>query len=84
MKIDKSFSKQGFYSNEVKEKLNKRIESQFTNLFSNKIHNAEGTIELKRNELQKIKKFLLISVIRSMGSEEFMKKEKEYCFKRVW
>ena len=49
VRIDKSFSEQGFYSSEIEEKLNKRIESQFANLFSNKILNAEGTIELKRD-----------------------------------
>lgn len=43
VKIDKTFSEQNFYSSEVEEKLNKRIESQFGNLFSNKILNAEGT-----------------------------------------
>lgn len=78
IKIDKSFSEKGFYTDEVEDKLNKRIESQFGNLFSNKLLNAEGTIELKRDELQLIKKFLLISVIRSMGSEELMQKEKRY------
>lgn len=78
IKIDKSFSEKGFYTDEVEDKLNKRIESQFGNLFSNKLLNAEGKIELKRDELQLIKKFLLISVIRSMGNEEFMQKEKRY------
>lgn len=78
VKIDKSFSQLGFYSNEVEEKLNKRIESQFGNLLSNKLLKAEGTIKLKRDELFLIKKFLLISIIRSMGSEEFMKTEKNY------
>ena len=78
VKIDKTFSEQNFYSSEVEEKLNKRIESQFGNLFSNKILNAEGTIELKREELNLIKKFLLISTIRSMGNEEFMQTERKF------
>ena len=60
LKIDKSFFEQDFYSNEVEEKLNKRIESQFGNLLSNKLLNAEGTIELKRDEVCLIKKFLLV------------------------
>lgn len=77
IKIDKSFSEKGFYTDEVEDKLNKRIESQFGNLFSNKLQNAEGTIELKRDEVQLIKKFLLISVIRSMGNEEFMQNERK-------
>ena len=75
IKIDKAFSEQGFYSDEVEKKLNERIESQFSNLLLNRILNAENKIELKRKELQLIKKFLLISVIRSIGSEEFMQIE---------
>lgn len=78
IKIEKAFSEKGFYSDEVEDKLNKRIESQFGNLFSNKLLNAEDIIELKRDELELIKKFLLISVIRSMGNEEFLQKEKLY------
>lgn len=78
IRIDKAFFKKDFYTNEVEEKLNKKIESQFGNLFSNKLLNAKDKIELKRNELQLIKKFLLISVIRSIGNEEFMQKEKEF------
>lgn len=86
IKIDKSFSEKGFYTDEVEDKLNKRIESQFGNLFSNKLQNAEGTIELKRDEVQLIKKFLLISVIRSMGNEEFMQNERKYYdnLKEYW
>ena len=78
IKIEKAFSEKGFYSEEVEDKLNKRIESQFGNLFSNKLLNTEDIIELKRDELELIKKFLLISVIRSMGNEEFLQKEKLY------
>ena len=86
IKIDKSFSEQDFYSDEVEKKLNNRIESQFGNLFSNKLLNAEGTIELKREELYLIKKFLLISTIRSMGNEEFMQLERKYYdnLKEYW
>lgn len=78
IKIDKSFSEKDFYSDEVEEKLNKRIESQFGNLFSNKLLNAEDTIELKREELYLIKKFLLISTIRSIGNEEFLQTERKF------
>ena len=78
IKIEKAFSEKGFYSEEVEDKLNKRIESQFGNLFSNKLLEAEGIIELKRDELELIKKFLLISVIRSMGNESFLQVEKRY------
>jgi len=76
--IKKIFSKKGFYSDEVEEKLNKRIESQFGNLFSNKLEKLDDKIELSREELRLVKKFLLISVIRSMGSENLLQKEKRY------
>ena len=76
--IDKLFSEKGFYTSEIEDKLNKRIESQFGNLFANKLMKCEETVELSRDELYLIKKFLLISVIRSLGNEEFMQKEKHF------
>lgn len=76
--IDKLFSEKGFYTSEIEDKLNKRIESQFGNLFANKLMKCEMTVELSRDELYLIKKFLLISIIRSLGNEEFMQKEKHF------
>lgn len=35
--VDKVFSERGFYTEEVEDKLNRRIESQFGNLFANKL-----------------------------------------------
>ena len=78
VKLEKSFSEEGFYSCEIEDKLNKKIESQFGNLFSNKLLKANDKIELKRDELLLIKKFLLISIIRSMGSEELTRYEANY------
>lgn len=78
VKIDKAFSEKGFYSNDIEEKLNKRIESQFGNIFNNKLATAVEKIELTRDELYLVKKFLLISVIRSFGNEEFMQNEKHF------
>lgn len=78
VKLEKSFSEENFYSSEIEDKLNKKIESQFGSLFSNMLLNAKDKIELKRNELLLIKKFLLVSVIRSMGSEELTNKESKY------
>lgn len=78
IKIDRAFSEQNFYTNEVEEKLNKKIESQFGNLFSNKLCKAIDKLELKRDELYLIKKFLLISIIRSLGSEDFLQQEQKF------
>lgn len=78
VKLTKSYSELGFYSPEVEEKLNRRIESQFGNLFNNKLYNTSNKIELTRDELRLVKKFLLISVIRSYGNENFLQNEKIY------
>jgi len=81
VKLTKSYSQLNFYSNEIEEKLNKKIESQFGNLFNNKLYNANDKIELSRDELKLVIKFLLISVIRSSQSETFMQEERMYYSK---
>ena len=78
VKPEQAFCEKGFYTDEVEEKLNRRIESQFGSLFSNKLNKAESRLELSREELRLTKKFLLISVIRSVGNEELMQKERHY------
>ena len=78
VKIECAFCEYDFYSEEIEKQLNRRIESQFGNLFNNKLNRCESTIELSRVELYLIKKFLLVSVIRSQGNEEFMAVERKY------
>lgn len=78
VKIDKIFSEKGFYTLDIEDKLNKKIESQFGNLFANKLIKCDEKIILTRDELRLIKKFLLISVIRSYGNEEFLQKERRF------
>lgn len=78
VKHEHTFCEKGFYSGEIEDKLNRQIESQFASLFSNKLNKEEFQLELSRNELRLIKKFLLISVIRSVGNEQLMQKEKRY------
>ena len=78
VKIDKAFSQVGFYDDETEKNLNEKIESQFGSLFANKLNLCESTIELNRTELKQIKKFLLISVIRSLGSEQFLQVERKF------
>lgn len=78
VKLERAYAKKGFYSDEVEEKLNLKLESQFARLLSNKILKSEAVIELSRSELRLVKKFLLVSVIRSMGNEQFLQKEKRY------
>lgn len=76
VKPDKAYAEKGFYSDEIEDKLNLKLELHFSQLLVHKILKSENAIELSRAELKLVKKFLLVSVIRSMGNEEFMKKEK--------
>ena len=76
--LERAFCKRGFYSSEVEKQLNHQVESQFCKLFNDRIDKAEKTLELSREELRLIKKFLLISVLRSAGSEYFLQKERKY------
>ncbi len=78
IKPEKAFVKKGFYSDEVEDKLNKRIEANFSMLLSEKILKRNDVIELTRDELKLVKKYLLVSVIRSMGAEKILQKEKSF------
>jgi len=74
---EKLFSGNNIYSDEVEKALNQKVESSFAGLLR-KILAAETKIELLRDEMYLTKKFLLISIIRSVGSEELMQVEKQY------
>ena len=78
IRTDKAYAQEDFYDDETEKKLNLRIESQFGSLLANKLLKAKDKIELSRDELYLIKKFLLISVIRSVGNEKFMQVEKKF------
>lgn len=66
------------YDRETEKKLNEKIESQFGNLLSNVILKADKEISLTRPQLLLIKKFLLISVLRTIQNELFLQKEKQF------
>lgn len=74
----KAYYKKGFYDDNTEDKFNSRLESQFSTLLNNKILKCESTIEFSRDELLLVKKFLLISIIRSVDSESLMQKEKTF------
>lgn len=78
VKLEKAFMEKGFYSDEIEDKLNIKLEQNFAKLLTNKILQCDKIIELSRTELKLVKKFLLISVIRSMGNEQFMQVEKRF------
>lgn len=78
VKPEKAYAEKGFYSDEIEDKLNLKLEMQFSKLLSEKILKCDNTVELSRDELKLVKKFLLISIIRSIGNEQFMQREKRF------
>ena len=73
-----AYSIEGFYDEETEKKLNQRIESQFGGLLSNLILKQDKEIRLSRSNLLLVKKFLTISIIRSVKGEDWMKKERDF------
>lgn len=71
-----AYAMQDFYDNETEKKLNLKIESQFGGLLSNLILKRENEISLCRANVLLIKKFLLVSMIRSIQAENWMQNEK--------
>lgn len=65
------------YDRETEKKLNEKIESQFGNLLSNVILKADKEISLTRHQLLMIKKFLLVSILRTMQNEKLLQREKQ-------
>lgn len=78
VKLEKAYSQIGFYDDDIEIKFNTHLESRFAQLLNNKILNCESSVELSRAELRLTKKFLLLSIIRSIASEELMNKEKHF------
>lgn len=78
VKLEKAYAEKGFYDDVTEDNLNLKIESEFSRFLNERILKGESTIELSRKELRLIKKFLLISIIRSIGVESFMQKEKKF------
>lgn len=81
--VDKAYSQKGFYDDDTEKNLNLKLESQFGNLLSNKLLKAENKIELNRTELRLVKKFILISTLRSLGNELFLQKEKRFYVESI-
>ena len=78
VKPEKAYAEKGFYSDDIEDKLNKKLEMHFAKLLLEKVLKCDNTIELSRAELRLVKKFLLVSVIRSMGNEQILQKEKRF------
>lgn len=71
-----AYAKNNLYDIDTEHSLNEKIESQFGNLLSNVILKADKEISLTRSQLLVVKKFLLVSILRTMQSEAFVQQEK--------
>ena len=75
---ENAYAIEDFYGEKTEKKLNIRIESQFGGLLSNIILKCNDEIQLSRTNLLLVKKFLLISMLRSIKAEEWIQKEKSF------
>ena len=78
IKIENAYAEQNFYNDETEKNLATMLEGPFGNLLANKLLKCQGTVELSHKELNLIKKFLLLSVLRSYGADKFMLLEKNF------
>lgn len=79
VKFDKAFAIDGYYPDDVEEEFNRRTEGEFGNLLNNVIlASKDKVIRLDRTQVQKIKKFLLLLIIRSMHQDAWIEGEKRF------
>ncbi len=76
IKPEHTFEQSSLYDNETEKKLNLKIESQFGNLLSNILLQKENEVSLNRSQVLLVKKFLLISELRTMQNEKWLQREK--------
>lgn len=76
--IEHAYAIEDYYDCETEKKLNRRIESQLGDLLANHILKCSKEISLNRKQLYLIKKFLLISIMRSIRAEEFIQFERGF------
>ena len=75
--IKRAYATEDYYDSETEKKLAHKIESQFGDLLANHILKCDTSISLSRKQLYLVKKFLLISTLRSMRAEEFVHYQKD-------
>lgn len=68
-KIERVYALDSYYPQEIEDLLNTNVEGPFGNLLNNKILQVEGEFSLSREELMLVKKFLAVSVLRSITEE---------------
>lgn len=78
IKPEHAFEQCGLYNDKIESKLNLKIESQFGNLLSNILLQNNKEISLTRLQVLLIKKFLLISELRTIQNEALLQREREF------
>ena len=76
--LERAYAIEDYYDSETEKNLSNKIESQFGDLLANHILKCDKEISLSRKQLYLIKKFLLISILRSIHGEAFMQVEKKF------
>lgn len=76
LSLKNTFSDKFLYSQEIEDLFNKKIESEFSNILINKILSDKNEITLERREINLIKKFLLLAMIRTIDGNLFIKQRK--------
>lgn len=72
-----AFAQNALYDLNTERALNTKVESQFGNLLANILLKADHTVSLNRMQLLQVKKFLLVSELRTMQNEEWLQKERQ-------
>lgn len=72
-----AFAQNALYDHNTERALNTKVESQFGNLLANILLKADHTVSLNRMQLLQVKKFLLVSELRTMQNEEWLKTERQ-------
>lgn len=76
--LERAYAIGDYYDSDTEKNLSNKIESQFGDLLANHILKCDKEISLSRKQLYLIKKFLLISILRSIHGEAFMQVEKKF------
>jgi hypothetical protein len=77
-----SFSEMGFYSDALEKELNDKCEDEFGSILDTAL-NKDGTIKLTRRQLYVIKRYLIISLVRTSAGKKTVVKDRQELTKMV-
>ena len=79
VKLDRAFAIKGYYPDDIKDEFNRRTEGEFADLLHKVILTAKDkVVRLDRTQVQKIKKFLLLLILRSIHNDEWIEGERRF------